>query len=147
MGDIAIDFDSREDLFLYPSFCDSCGAGYYLKLTKDEVELETSEESEKHSIVFLRYGDMLLLVKDRVCEEDLDTQGIYYNERAYAEDYFTSAVGVVDLGNREADPRGLFEYITTVVIKSHDLKYFEKDHFSIEEFEKLTGLTFDELSA
>ena len=147
LGNIAIDFDSRDDLFLYPSFCDSCGAGYYLTLSKDEVELETSGDQAKHSLVFLKCNNMLMVVKDRVCEEDLDTQEIFYCDRAYPDDYFRNTVAVVDLTDKEVDPRGLFEYITTVVIKEHDLKEFEKNRMTITDLEKLTGLPFEELTS
>jgi len=146
IGDIEIDFEAREDLFLYPSYCNNCGSGYYLKLHKGEVELEGSGDTAKGALTFLKFNNMLLIVKDKVSEEDMDDQERHYSLRACPEEYFRAVVGVINLSNREADPHGLFEYITTVVIKEQDLMYFEKSQFSVEDFERITGLKFEELN-
>lgn len=125
--------------------CTECGASFYTSLQGDLVDLDEIKKTKKESLVFLKYEKLLIIVRDVVALEDLDTQQKSYEVQMCPEDFFREVVCVVDLSDKDSDPHGMFDYITSVVIKTEDLKSFQKRDFDFKEVERLTGLRFEEL--
>ena len=132
------DFEER----LY--FCIECGKGLKFKREKGEVWTEEDAQSEQRTLVFLRYEDMLLVVEGVVFNGELDEEEAHYNMHLCPTTYFKTALAVVDLRDRDTDPHGMFEYITTVVVDHAQYKVFDEEEIELEELEKLTGLQFEE---
>lgn len=125
--------------------CSECGDSFYATLQGDLVELDEIKKTKKEALIFVKYQQLLLIVKDVVALEDLDHQQKSYEVQMCPEDFFREVVCVVDLSDKDVDPHGMFDYITSVIIKGEDLKNFQKRDFDFAEVERLTGLQFDEL--
>lgn len=127
-------------------FCIHCGKAINVTCENGEVFIDDSDEFENRTLVFLRYEDMLLVVEGVIFNGDLEEDDSLYNMHMCPTTYFRTALAVVDLRDRDTDPHGMFEYITTVPIRHDQFSIFDKDELELEELEELTGLRFEELN-
>jgi hypothetical protein len=99
-----------------PWYCEKCGNGYKGVVRGRDVFVEKANERIDNSIVFLKYGNILLAVKGVYFngQHDSENDRYYYEEGTCPVNYFRSAEMVIDLENGDKDPHGLFEFIGSI---------------------------------
>jgi len=126
-------------------FCIECGSGYAIHRECGVVWIDKTEQFGHRSLVFLKYENMVLVVEGSVINGNVDDDEAFYNLQLCPTTYFKAAIAVIDVQDRDADPHGIFEHITTVVLTPEDYAIFEAEELDIEQVEKVTGLQFDEM--
>lgn len=97
-------------------YCDECGGGYKGVVNGTDVYVDKVERRIDHALVFLRHGDILLVVKGMYFDGDLDLSAkrYFYEEHTCPINYFKDAELIIDLKTKNDDPHGLFEFIGAI---------------------------------
>jgi ribosomal protein L37AE/L43A len=108
---------NRKETSFGPWYCDECGGSYEGVVRGQDVFIKLNTNKRKDdSLVFLRNGNVLLIVKGMYFDGDLDKghQEYFYNEHTCPTNYFKSVEMVVDLKTGDTDPHGIFEYVDAI---------------------------------
>jgi hypothetical protein len=106
-------------------YCDHCGHRYALKLTADGLVFTAKTIGKKDkALVLLRAGDVGLVVEGLCISDKPETSAhfedgtshhaYHYNEGTCPINYMKDVKAVLDLKNKDIDPHGIFQYVTTI---------------------------------
>lgn len=97
-----------------PWRCDSCGGWYHPSVNDDGTFLieKDPRPKEHRTLVFLRRGDVLLVLHEWTYDGKLNQQQslYFYNEHTCPTNYLCNVVAIVDLKTGNPDPHGVFTY-------------------------------------
>lgn len=120
--------------------CKSCRGAYkgIVKVSEEgnKIFLEAISDTARihpryeDSLVFLRYHNMLLVIKDEWYAGDWDNREYYYNEHVCPTGFLSRVEYVIDIEEKDTDPHGIFEFIDVI-------PYVQTDHNDAETILKL----------
>jgi len=105
--------DGKKEVCFGGWYCDDCGGGYKGSVKGKDVFVEKTDNRKDNSIVFLKSGNVLLVVKGRYYngEHNSENDKYFYNEHTCPTNYFPDVEMVIDLENGDTDPHGIFEFV------------------------------------
>jgi len=131
--------------FTYPVdtrwYCDHCREQYSFVVTKQNNELVVSDlkltgNKMGKCLVLLKNNDIGLVVEGLYFNNEFDSNHEYfYNEHTCPVNYLKDIKEIFDLKNKDYDPHGIFQYVTTLPYDSR-IDDSNNDEFKTELMKK-----------
>ena len=115
-GDECSSVDHIMEGFKSKWYCDNCGVRYIIRMKNNTIEVEATEERKIQTFVFLKSNDIGLIVKGMRFEPSIadgseyESNQHYYDQGTCPTNYLSEVLAVVDLGNGDCDPHGIFKF-------------------------------------
>ena len=99
----------------YGWYCDGCGNKVqFIMQNGSVVSSQKTGETKEKTLVFLKSGDIGLVVEGMSFNGEQQNDEYFYNEHTCPTNYLSRVVTIVDLEHNDCDPHGIFEYVTTL---------------------------------
>jgi hypothetical protein len=108
-----------KDASMFPIVCPECKNGFKSKFINDELHIKKLNETKINGCIdFLKYGNILLLLKGVYINYDLDLnrRKKFFDKECCPAAYLSKTIEIVDMSTGEPDPHGIFEFIESIPI-------------------------------
>lgn len=124
-------------------FCNECGGGFTGKVKGMDVFVEKDKNRKDKCIVFMRNGNILLVIEGMYFdgEFDIDHQKYYYEEHTCPTNYLLDVLYVINLEDGDLDPHGIFKFVSAIALK--DIELNDEEIIKIIPKEALSKSIFD----
>ena len=103
-------------------YCDHCGSQIAFKLKNGNLQTALTGERVDKTLVLLREDNIGLIVEGmRFLHKDgtndtsmVENDAYFYDEHTCPTNYMRHVKAVIDLGNADVDPHGIFRYVCTL---------------------------------
>lgn len=123
-------------------YCDNCGGGCKGSInSNNEIYAEKVDQRRDYCNVFLRNGNILLIVKGMYFDGDLDLNSsrYIYEQHTCPTNYLKEVEVIVDLKNNNTDPHGIFKFIGAVPYVDMQDMDFDEIISNVKNFGNVVG--------